>query len=44
LEKEGKVFRLVDANGTVVAGSWDKGPDYYGLTLERVAKTLEPPG
>ena len=28
LEKEGKVFRLVDPDGTVVAGSWDKPPDY----------------
>jgi hypothetical protein len=34
LEKSGKVFRLVDTNGTVVAGSWDQPPDYYGLTLE----------
>jgi hypothetical protein len=44
LDKHGKSYRLVDADGTVVAGDWAKPPDYYGLTLEHVAKALEPPG
>ncbi len=28
-------------NGTVVAGKWDE-PDFYGLSLDDVAKALEP--
>ena len=35
------MFRLVDPDGTVVAGSWDKPPDYYALTLADLAKVLE---
>ena len=38
---QGKVFRLVDPDGTVVAGSWDKPPDNYALTLADLAKVLE---
>ena len=43
LEKDGKAFRVIDANGTVVAGDWAKPPDHFGLTLGDVAKALEPP-
>lgn len=42
LEKQGKVFRLVDENGTVVAGQWDAPPDYFGLSLADVGDVLEP--
>ena len=31
----------MDSGGTVVAGSWDKPPDYYGLTLADLATVLE---
>lgn len=39
LEKEGKVYRLVDANGTVVAGDWT-APGFYGLSLADLEKVL----
>ncbi len=43
LEKDGKVFRLVDATtGTLVAGDWADPPDYYGLSLADVGTVLEP--
>ena len=43
LEKDGKVYRLVADNGTVVAGDWSKPDDgYFGLSLADVAKALEP--
>ena len=42
LEKDGKVFRLVAENGTVVAGDWSKPDDgYFGLSLADIAKALE---
>jgi|RhiMetdeSRZDD1v2_1073273.scaffolds.fasta_scaffold751651_3 hypothetical protein len=43
LEWDGKVYRLVADNGTVVAGDWTK-PDegYFGLSLADVGKALEP--
>jgi hypothetical protein len=35
------VFRLVDANGTVVAGDWSNPDDrYYGLTLADIGKAI----
>jgi hypothetical protein len=42
LEKDGKLFRLVADNGTIVAGDWSK-PDgrYFGLSLADVAKALQ---
>jgi hypothetical protein len=43
LKKRGKVFRVVDENGTVVVGDWAKPPDYHRLTLGDIAKALEPP-
>ena len=42
LEKSGKVYRLTDENGTVIAGRWDSPPDYFGLSLADVAEVLEP--
>jgi hypothetical protein len=43
LEKDGKVFRLVADNGTVVAGDWANADgDYFGLSLAAIAKVLEP--
>jgi hypothetical protein len=43
LEKDGKVFRLVAGNGTIVAGDWSKPDDgYFGLSLADLAKVLEP--
>jgi hypothetical protein len=41
LEKDGKVFRLVADNGTIVAGDWAKPDDgYFGLSLADIAKAL----
>jgi hypothetical protein len=43
LEKDGKVFRLVADNGTIVAGDWAKPDDgYFGLSLADIADALEP--
>jgi hypothetical protein len=43
LDKKGKAYRLLDTNGTVIGGAWDK-PDagYFGLSLADIAKVLEP--
>jgi hypothetical protein len=41
LDKKGKAYRLLDANGTVIGGAWDKPDDgYFGLSLADVAKAL----
>jgi hypothetical protein len=42
LEKDGKVFRLTDAQtGTIVAGDWTNADGgYFGLSLADVAKAL----
>jgi hypothetical protein len=42
LEKQGKAFRVVDENGTVVAGDWSNPDGFYGLSLADVADVLEP--
>jgi hypothetical protein len=43
LEKDGRVFRLVADNVTVVAGDWSRPDDgYFGLSLADVAKPLGP--
>jgi hypothetical protein len=42
LEKKGKVFRLTDENGAVVAGDWSNPDGFYGLTLADVGDVLEP--
>jgi hypothetical protein len=43
LEKDGRVYRLVTDNGTVVAGDWaNVDGDYFGLSLADIAKALEP--
>lgn len=39
LEKAGKVYRVLDANGTVVAGAWSE-PGYFGLSLDEVEAAL----
>lgn len=39
-EKQAKVYRLVDANGTVVAGDWT-AEGFYGLSLAQVEAALE---
>jgi len=43
LEKNGKVYRLVADNATIVAGDWsDVDGGYFGLSLADVAKALDP--
>jgi hypothetical protein len=42
LQKQGKAFRLVDENGTVVAGDWSSPDGFYGLSLADIADALEP--
>jgi hypothetical protein len=43
LDKKGKAYRLLDTNGTVVAGDWSKPDDgYFGLSLADIGKALEP--
>jgi hypothetical protein len=45
LDKKGKVYRLLDANGTVVGGDWNKPDDgYFGLSLADVAEALDVEG
>jgi hypothetical protein len=42
LEKDGKVFRLVADNGTVVAGVWSNvDGGYFGLSLAEIARALQ---
>jgi hypothetical protein len=42
-QKDGKVFRLVADNGTIVAGDWSNvDGGYFGLSLADIAKALEP--
>jgi hypothetical protein len=41
LKKQGKVFRVVDENGTVVARDWTNPDGFYGLTLGDLAMVLE---
>jgi hypothetical protein len=42
LEKDGKVYRLVADNGTIVAGDWaNVDGEYFGLSLADIAKVLE---
>jgi hypothetical protein len=42
LEQRGKSFRVVDENGTLVAGDWAQPEaDYFGLSLEQIADALE---
>jgi hypothetical protein len=41
LDKKGKAYRLLDANGTIVAGDWSNvDGGYFGLSLADVAKAL----
>jgi hypothetical protein len=42
LQKQDKVFRVVDENGTVVAGDWSNPDGFYGLSLSDVGQALEP--
>jgi hypothetical protein len=42
LDKKGKAYRLLDTNGTVVADDWAKPDGYFGLSLDDIAKALEP--
>jgi hypothetical protein len=41
LEKKGKAFRLVDENGTVIAGDCSNPDGFYGLKLADLADLLE---
>ncbi len=42
LQKQGKAFRVVDENGTVVAGDWSNPDGFYGLSLADIGEVLEP--
>lgn len=45
LDKKGKAYRLLDANGTVIGGDWSKPDDgYFGLSLADVGKALDERG
>jgi hypothetical protein len=42
LDKKRRAYRLVDGNGTVAAGAWDRpDDDYFGLWLADIGKALE---